>query len=465
MENINQLIGNSKSVAICTDKIADMDLANAIIALTKFLQNSGKAVGIIVKENPEAEIKELFEKRGVVYTNSATPLRYVVSIDYGKSGIEKVLHDVDEAESKVKFYIIPSGKKFDFEDVEYSQEGNDYDLTLTIGIGSFQQMGKIYESADYLFKQNKVISIAKDIDSLGDEFLLVGHNSTYSAVARDIIGERVDDEIREVLVDSLIQDLDLLEGGVDNEKLKILFDTAGASFDINEVLQRTYFSKTYKNLDLQIKLMTNIRVDKSARVLWSVVTIDDLKFAGVTRNTLDTKGRILFNISGDFDLAIAAYEVERTLFKIVVESNNPKKYSAANLAGVFEGRGNDRHASFVVKDTPRKDLEKNLFIVLENLYGIRISLDGAIEKDNSKNKAPEYGNFKPKDMTIASHKDNAAVITDGEIVEDLHQNSELPLTEPVVNDKTVGVNFKVENSTLDNTQKGKDQSEFDDLLD
>jgi hypothetical protein len=465
VDKIHQLIAGAKSVALCTEKIEDNDLANSIIALTKFLQNSGKAVGVILKEIPGDDIMAIFDARQVVYTDNATPLRYVVSINYGKSAIEKVLHDVDEVEKKVKFYIVPAGKKFDFEDVEYSQEGNDYDLTITVGIKSFQQMGKIYENADYLFRDNKVISIARGVDSLGDELIAVGDHTNYSVVVRNLIGEQMDEEIREILVEAFTQDLEILEGGVDNSKLKELFDTAGDKFDINEVLQKNYFSKSYKNLDLQIKLMTNIRVDKEARAIWSIVSNDDMKFAGVDRKSLDTKGRILFNISSDFDIAIAAYEVERTLFKVVVESNNPAKYSAQNLAGVFEGRGNDRHATFVMKDTPRKDFEKNLFIVLDNLYGIKIEVDGHRETAKSAPKAEVYGKYVPVESTEIPLE----TVVNGNNAEEIGQESldieELPLTEPVVNGKNIPVNSTSDLSAVDNTQKVQKRSEYDDLLD
>ena len=464
MEKTHNLIEQSTTVAICTDSIKNDDIANSIIALTKYLQNKGKTVGVIIAETPVKKYKALFKKHDVVYTNSATPLRYVVSINYGKSGVEKVLHDIDEQNQKVMFYIIPTDSSFDFDDIEYSHEGSNYDLTITIGLSQYSEMGKVYETAEYLFKENSVIAISEGSKKIGDEFISVGSGS-YSKAVRTVIGDNLDDEIRSILVDALVEDIKFLEGGVDKEQVEELSEITASGFDFNELLQRTYFSKSYKNLDLQIKLMTNIRVDKRSRVIWSIVSKDDMKFAGVDRNTLDTKGRIIFNISDEFDIAISAYEVEKDLFKIVLESNLPEKYSAINLANVYDGRGNERHSVFVIKDTPRKDIEKNLFLVMENVFGIRASATGVSVKNDTTKKPDSDG----KDILPGYEKpEETSITTDSpkyKGVEKFAEDKQFPLTEPVVNGKNEADITPAEEPVVVGSEVAVTKSEYDDLLD
>jgi len=445
MKQSLELIRKSKNVAICIgksgkdDKLTE-DIYFSAIALTKYLQNEGKAVGVIITQEPTKEIQEIFKKYDVVYTTDASPLRYVISIDYGKSQIEKVLHDVDEENNKVLFYIEPSTKDFDFDNVEYSQEGSNYDLTITFGLNSFQEMGKIYESADYLFKDNSVITFSKNFNTFGDENHYI--KSKYTTKIRDLIGDNTDDEIKELLLSGIIDELKLLEGGVDKGKVKELSEIISNGYDFNELLQQTYFSKSYKNLDLQIKLMANIKIDKKARVIWSLVSKDELEFVGVNRKTLDTKGRIIFNLSSDFDIALAAYEVEKDLIKVMVESNDPGKYSAETIAGVFEGRGNDRHAIFVMKDTPIKDLEKNIFTIIENLYELNVTSEGKISEISTMSDSERYTGMA-----------------------EFEGKSDTPLTKPLVNGKNKAVNAVNEGPVVIEAEEVIEENPYADLLD
>jgi len=442
MKKSLELIKKSQNIAICVDRQNDLtdDLLFSVIALTKYLQNEGKAVGVIMSKEPKKEIQDIFRKYDVVYTTEASPLRYVISIDYGKSQIEKVLHDVDEDNNKVLFYIEPSSKDFDFDNVKYSQEGNNYDLTITVGLDNPKQMGEVYEIASYLFKDNTVISFSENINTFGDENHYV--KSKYITKVKELIGETTDDEIKELLLSGLVDELKLLEGGVNQEKIKELSEIIANGYDFNELLQQTYFSKSYKNLDLQIKIMANIHVDKKARVIWSCVSKDELDFVGIDRKTLDTKGRIIFNMSSDFDIALSAYEVEQHLIKVVVESNNPKKYSAETIAGVFEGKGNDRHAVFVMRDTPVKDFEKNVFMILENLYQLDVTREGKISEISTMSDSARYAGIAQFDDKI-----------------------DIPLTKPLVNDKNNAVNAVNEKPVVIEAEEVVEENPYADLFD
>lgn len=464
MERVNSLIQKAENIAICTQAITDEDIANSIIALTKHLQNKGKAVGIIISKEPDADVVKLFKDYDVVYTTSASPLRYVVSIDYGKSKVEKVLHEVDEENNKVMFYIEPTGKDFDFDNVEYSQEGNSYDLTITIAIDSFQRMGEVYKIADYLFKENEVISIARGDKTLGDEFIPVSGN--YTRTIKKVIGKTDDKDINELLSHALLEDIDIFEGNLKAESLEEIAEYTREGLDFSDLLVDKYYSKSYSNLDLQIKMMSNIRVDREARIIWSIVDRDDLKFAGVNRKSLDTKGRIMFNISSDFDLAFAAYEVESQLLKVVVESNDPEVYSAVDIASEFKGRGTDRHATFVMKDTPRKDFEKRLFELLKKFYLINVN-SADVEFDT-----PQANENIQKDTPIDTGTSDS-LHYDG--IVDIPESTEIPLTQPIINGKNSGtfsdsinpvvIDSEEHDNTSETSKNTSEIDEYEDLLD
>ncbi len=149
-------------------------------------------------------------------------------------------------------------------------------------------------------------------------------------------------------------------------------DLLRSGADWSQALRDAYYDKSYVNLDLQIKLMHNLMVDRENKVIWSKVSSDQVKFTGVDETNFDPNGRIIFNISSDFDLAFAVYELKKDTLEVIVESNNPGKFSAESIAGVFGGEGDERHAHFTADNMPVSDFENKIFLVLHDMYGVNV---------------------------------------------------------------------------------------------
>lgn len=376
-EKFNTQIQNSTKIAVCTDEVVTLDQAYSLAVVAKYLQSIGKEVSVIVAQKLSPDYSNFFVSRNLEITHEAKPLSYVISIDYGSTGLDKVTYDTNEESGVLKFYIVPNTGVFDFENVEYSTEGKAHDLTVTLGITSFKDMGEVYDNSSYLFKENKVISIAKGIDSLGDTFIKVDDENLlllgmYSAIRE----QKPSEEIVNLVLEGMFQMHNVLEGGESNAVWNTIGMLAGDGGNIDQAMRDTYFSKSYQNLDLQIKLMHNIKVAKDVGVIWSTVSNEDLKFCGLDKDTLDLKGRIPFNVSGEFDLAIAAYEIVKDSVRVIVESNNTDKYSAIQIANVFDGNGNDSHAEFVIEDMPIKAFSKRFFTVLSDMYDTQVEGKG-----------------------------------------------------------------------------------------
>lgn len=378
-EKIISQINKSTKIALCSDTIDTVDKAYTLAALAKFLQQQKKEVAIILADQPSEEFSKFLQNQNLSYETEAKPLSYVISIDYGASGLDKVTYDTDEQKGLLKFYIVPSAGTFDFENVEYTTEGKSYDLTITVGIKSFKEMKNVYEKSDYLFKDNKVISLIKGIDSLGDLYWKAEADESLLIALYNVVRGDISQEIMDFILEGVIAMDTILEGGANNSTWGAISMLAQEGASVDKALRKSYFSKTYPNLDLQIKLMHNIKVAKDVGVIWSTVSTEDMKFCGVNEESLDLKGRIPFNVSKDFDLAIAAYEVKKDSVTVLVESNNPEKYSASKIAGVFSGTGNDSHAQFSIEDIPIKDFSKRFFMVLSDMYDTNVENGKGVE--------------------------------------------------------------------------------------
>lgn len=375
-ESVLPKLQEAKKIVICTPSISTSDSLYFVIALIKYLQDNGSSVDLILKETPSNEIKSKLDEHGIAVLKDVKPLNYVISIDYSKTGIEKVTYDADEENGQLKFYITPTDGVFDFDNIEYATEGSSYDLTITYGLKSYKDMGKIFESNPHIFNSDaKVLNFISEVESLGDDYVNIEESNGYANKLYQILGSSVKGDTLEVLIKGMLDEYRVVEGETNPEMWKLISDAAEQGVDINKLIRDKYYSKSYANLDVQIKLMHNVQVDKSSGVIWSVVSKDDLDFCGVTETTLDLKGRVIYNISKDFNLAIAVYEIAKSKLRVVVESNNSQKYSALKIAEIFNAdadAGSPSQAQFIISDMALKDFETKFFTVLKELYSIDV---------------------------------------------------------------------------------------------
>jgi len=151
-DKILQLVVKHESILVVADEVTSKDKALAIISLHDQLSRANKKSDIIIINRPAINIDKIFTENEVRYTDEIEPVKYVVRIDYSKTPIEKVSYDTNEKDGKISFYIIPKGKNFDFDNVEYNQIGSDYSLVLFFG----QEL-----DLSRIDKENKTLSKAK----------------------------------------------------------------------------------------------------------------------------------------------------------------------------------------------------------------------------------------------------------------------------------------------------------------
>ncbi|WKZ30732.1 MAG: hypothetical protein QY318_02690 [Candidatus Dojkabacteria bacterium] len=363
-------IKKAKKIALCVDELTEMDHVYFVVALDKLAKQLDTKIDLIHLNEIRPEFKKKLEENSVSFASDPKPLSYVISIDYSKTGIEKITYDPDEKEGKLKFFIIPTDGQFDFDNVEYSTEGSNYDLTMTMKITSFKDMGRVYEKNGYIFKDNKVISFAQGIDSLGDMFIGVDE-SGYSVKLYELVKDTADQEVLSTIVTGVIEESAIAEGGANFNVWMLLGDAAGRNINVNNLMQKAYYQKDPSLLDVYRKQMFNVENDDDNRVVWSILDSNDLGELTVSQTQELLKGRLIFNVSSQYDIAFAVYEFTKDRLSVVVESNATEKYSAEKIAKVFGGDGTAAHAQFVVEDMPPSQFKDRFAKVVEDLYQIR----------------------------------------------------------------------------------------------
>ena len=368
---IAELIKNANFIAICSSDSRNFDNISACAALSLFLDANGKKSTIIIPTPLSEKYKKFLDEYNVQVQTQIDPVKYVIRIDYGKVPIEKVSYDTDEIAGKINFYITPKKKEFDFDNVEYGKDGYDYDLLILIGVKRFEELGEVYETNKALFKKNKMISVAREVEYLSDNQILVDGNVAISEEILNILeacdGDITKDEA-ELLLNGVVDEYGILEGSGTDKSSTIITRLIEKGGNLSKSIKTVYFSKDVSNMIIQIKLMQNLKVDEKNSIIWSGVSYDDIQKEKITKEVLDLKGRTIFNISGEYDLAVAVYEIEKGSLEITVESNKISRYSAIKIASYFDGQGTESFARCSMKNVQLKDFENAFYSVLSRVY-------------------------------------------------------------------------------------------------
>jgi hypothetical protein len=375
VDNFSQLVSGSSRVLLYIDNINSFDKASAVVGLIRFLRAAGKSADLLVENDPEPDIRELLNKNEVELLKEVKPRNYTITINYGRSGIEKVVWDKDEKNKKLVFQIAPGDDGFTFDDVQFSEGSSKYDLTIVLGLTDLKDAKLLLEDNEYLLKENKVVVITRSKEKIGDLYVPLGNDGSFSESVYNLLkdsGADLTKETVEILLNGTINHRKILEGNASSNSWNLISSMIGQGADFNKLISDAYFSKSQQNLDLQIELMKNVKRNEKARLIWAVVDQQGLRKARVTADNLDVRGRIPFNISSDFDLAFAVYEIGGETLKMVVESNDTSKYSASVIAGVFDGEGGEAHAECLIKGFSASEFESKLFPILKDLYGIQV---------------------------------------------------------------------------------------------
>ena len=159
-------IQDAKSVGLLVSEGANADAVVAAMALYHLLSlTSGpKKVVPIVPGKIPSEAQAL--PSSTVIKQSLGPKNLVVTLDTNKTPVEKVSYR-SEGE-KFQLVIHPVSRSFEVENIEYSYEGLNFDLLITLGVRKLADLGEIYEKNRVEFE--KAVIINMDVSSQNENY-------------------------------------------------------------------------------------------------------------------------------------------------------------------------------------------------------------------------------------------------------------------------------------------------------
>ncbi len=159
-------IKDAKSVGLLVSDGADAGTVSAAMALYHLLSLTckvGKVVPIVPGKIPH-EAQGL--PSSIEIKHGLGPKNLVVTLDTNKTPVEKVSYRSEGG--KFQLVIHPVSRSFEIENIEYSYEGLDFDLLITLGVEKLADLGEIYQKNRGEF--DKAVIINMDVSGANENY-------------------------------------------------------------------------------------------------------------------------------------------------------------------------------------------------------------------------------------------------------------------------------------------------------
>lgn len=354
IQQIVNLIRQSKNILILAHGNPDGDAVGSALSLALVLQKLGKKTAT-ASADPVGQVLQFLPALDSLSTSIAGANDLVISLPLEERKGAEVFHKIEEG--KLKIFVRPAGDSWSENDASFSMGKADYDLIICCDTPDLQQLGKLFENNPSLFYETPVINIDHHPSNTG--YGKVNLVDTTAASASEIvlrIIQSLEAEFDKKLMDSDIATL-VLAGIITDTGSFQNSNTTPRSFEVSadliemgarqqEIIQHVYKTKQLSTLKLWGRVLSKIEFDPDHRLVWSIVTNEDLKAAEAT--DMDATGiidELMTNAPGAEVVILLRQKGD--MVSASLRTTTPA-ISANEIAGIFGGGGHLRAAGFRV---------------------------------------------------------------------------------------------------------------------
>ncbi|MCC6643861.1 DHH family phosphoesterase [Candidatus Peregrinibacteria bacterium] len=360
MKNIEKqilgLIHNAQSILVMPSSPPDGDSLGCAVAVYLALRQIGKNVTVVCAD-PVPDVFKFLPMISSI-TNEFTPTPdFIITLDTAGAELSSLESKVEE--SKINIILTAKNGRFSADQVSFSHGENRYDLIITVDTAALQQLGRFYEDNVPLFSEIPVINI--DHHATNDQFGRINYVDVMSSSTAELVlsllesmeqeynQELINEDIATLLLAGVITDTGSFQNSNTNPKsfsnsAKLIKRGAHQQ----DIIQHVYKTKHLSTLRLWGRVLSNIRIEKPYKFLYSVITRKDLLDTG---SRADETGSIvdeLMSNAPDTDIVLLLKEREDGLLTGSMRTLT-EGVDASEIAAFFGGGGHAKAAGFRIK--------------------------------------------------------------------------------------------------------------------
>lgn len=356
-DQILKLIDAAASILIMPSSPPDGDSLGSAVAIYLALRKIGKT-STVVCADPIPDALQFLPMMNTITNEFSPSPDFIITLDTADSELASLQSELKE--NKVNIILTAKKGKFSAENVSFSHGENRYDLIITVDTAALQQLGRFYEDNVGLFQEIPVINI--DHHASNEQFGLINYVDVMSSATTELligIFEAMEEKYGQDIIDEDIATL-LLAGTITDTGSFQNANTNPRSFSNSaklikrgarqqEIIQHVFKTKQLSTLRLWGRILSNIKIEKQYRFLWSVITKKDFQDTGSKSD--ETGGIIdeLMTNAPDTDVVLLLKEKDNGLLSGSLRTTS-EAVDASEIAGFWEGGGHPKAAGFRIEN-------------------------------------------------------------------------------------------------------------------
>ena len=356
-DQITNLLEKSQKILLLTHAKADCDGLGACLAAYLVLKELGKDV-VVATTDPAKENLHFLPAIDILQNSLAATTDFVITLDSSKTGVSKIKYNVEG--HKVNIIITPQTGMFTENDVSFQKGESKFDLIFVFDTGNLEYLGSLYEQNVEMFYKTPVINI--DHHTSNTDFGQVNLVNVTAASTTEILYEYlahleekyskklITEDVATLLLAGIITDTGSFQHANTSPQS---METASKLLDLGarqqEIIKNIYKTKKLSTLKLWGIVLSKVQVDPIHRMVWSVISRDDLKEADASSD--ETEGIIddlLTNAPGA-EVIFLVKQTEENVVSVSMRSSS-SQIDVGKFSAEQGGGGHARAAGFRVRD-------------------------------------------------------------------------------------------------------------------
>lgn len=272
----------SKSLVIIIPEQPSADALAAALALLAALEKGQHNVRVVCPKFSPTTHHGFLPKINVVSPDLTALRDFVITVNIAKTKPDALRYHIKE--DTLEIFVTPKKGFFEPTDVKSSGGTFVYDTIVTLDVTSLNQLGPLYHENAEFFYHTPIINI----DHHGGNTRF-GHinlidltatcvSETIFELIKNLDAEWLDEHIATSLLTGIISKTKAFQSrAVTPRSLAIASHLMAAGARRDEIISHLYRTKNIPTLQLWGRALAKIKASPDGRIVWSTVTLEDLK--------------------------------------------------------------------------------------------------------------------------------------------------------------------------------------------
>jgi len=381
-------IRKADKIVIFSHQHPDGDSIGSSLALGAVLRKIDKSVSLVCSD-PVPDSFQFLSDVSLIKNKFEGSKDFIISLAEREARVDKLSYKLEKGQLKI--VVSPEKGNFIPKDVSFSWGDYHYDLIIILDTGDTTMLGSLYNENAEMFYKSRTLNIDHhSSNTFFAEINLVEEKASSTAEVLVSLIEALEGEMEKKLIDEdvatalllgVMTDTNLFQNqNVSSKTLTVAAQLTAAGGRREEIVNQIFRSKPLSTLKIWGVVLSQMRLDKEHKFIWSKISLSEIEKAGASPEALTGAINDLLSNANEAEIALLLKEKEGRRIKGSLRSVSG--IDVAELARFFGGGGHKNAAGFEIKDKNLAEAEEMVIAKLREFQDKRFESQSEVRKIN-----------------------------------------------------------------------------------